>query len=260
MISCFSKLKQHIMKTSHKFNPIISPNSILCSPSNTLFNNNCKRLWSSFHHNISGSLTIEASLAIPIFLFFIANLLSLFITFENYTKTYSELHQNIKTMAMTAHLEGSGLGDEMIDLSKWEAISPLFDEISFMDSNMHISLHARKWTGYDNCSFSDFENDEEYVYITESGSAYHRSRDCSHLKVHIRVINNKDLSSARNADGSRYSPCEKCAKTTSSGLYFITDYGNKYHTSATCSSLKRSIQTVPISQVNGRYPCSSCAY
>lgn len=41
------------------------------------------------------------------------------------------------------------------------------------------------------------------------------------------------------------------------GLY-ITETGNKYHSSLDCSGLKRHIDAVPITEVGGMGACSKC--
>ncbi len=203
-----------------------------------------------------GSMTVEAALAMPLFLFFVANLLSLFIMYESYSEKLANLMQNGRYQAMIAHsVQGT---DDMVDLYWIQKISPLYDRIGFHNSYIKLSAHVRKWTGYDVSTSLSVKEEEEYVYITESGTVYHRSRDCSHLKVTIRIEDMKSLKTERNAYGQKYRPCEKCAGGRGTGLVFVTDHGDRYHNSASCSGLKRTILTVPLSQVGGRGPCSVC--
>ncbi len=206
---------------------------------------------------IKASMTVEAALALPIFLFFMANILSLFLMYEQYSKNLAKIHQEGKNLAMIAHSAGDTGGD-LIYLIRNQGIHPLIDEIGFKKAGTAAIVYVRKWTGYNVLSTTDTKEDEEYVYITESGTVYHRSRSCSHLKISIRVVNASEVSLSRNDYGQRYYPCEKCCRGQSTGLVFITDKGDKYHNSANCSGLKRTILTVRLSEVGGRGPCSLC--
>ena len=220
-----------------------------------------KKTSSSFSYKsqrrVNGGMTVEAAIAVPIFLFFIANLLMLFLTYEQYSKNLAKLHQEGKNLAMVAHSAGDTGGD-LIFLIKEQSITPLTKEIGFDKAITAAVVYVRKWTGYNVLSPLDTKEDEEYVYITECGTVYHRSRTCSHLKITISVVNLSDLPGRCNDYGQRYTPCEKCAKGSSTGLVFITDKGDKYHNSATCSGLKRTVKTVKLSEVGGRGPCSAC--
>ena len=203
-----------------------------------------------------GSASVEAALAIPIFLFFVANLMSLFLIYEDYSSRLSKLHDQAYEASVAAHMaEG---GNDLIVLRDTQPIRPIIGNIAFDESTAAVAACTKKWTGYDLMSGIDISDDEEYVYITESGSVYHRSKDCSHLRVSISICSSEDVASRRNASGEKYKPCEKCAGGKSTGLLFITDQGNRYHNSPACSGLKRTIKTVPLSEVEGWPACSIC--
>jgi hypothetical protein len=102
------------------------------------------------------------------------------------------------------------------------------------------------------------EDEEVLVFITENGTVYHKSASCRHLKLDVRSIAFESLKTLRNSDGKIYYPCEYCGSGIAGGNVFITDYGTRYHSVVTCPALKRKIYTIPISQVGGRGPCSSC--
>lgn len=103
------------------------------------------------------------------------------------------------------------------------------------------------------------ENNEteenKYVYITETGEAYHTSRTCYHIKLTIRQIPDGELS-------DRYqnlSPCERCAEgRTTDGTVYITETGDRYHLSVSCSGLKRTVMRVKQKNVGSIPPCSNC--
>lgn len=114
---------------------------------------------------------------------------------------------------------------------------------------------SRKWTG----KSSTPSNPDIYVYYTESGSVYHMTTSCSYIDLSIRGIQTAQIKGSRNKNGGKYSACTHCAaKKTTNNIYFITDYGTKYHTTCACSSLKRTVHMVKLSEVGGRKACSKC--
>ncbi|MBQ0028621.1 MAG: hypothetical protein KBS96_08490 [Lachnospiraceae bacterium] len=215
-----------------------------------------KMLSFSYPIKVAAAMSIEAALAMPIFLFFIANLLSLFIMYERYSTDLSKLHQQAKNTALVAHTTSA---NDVVRLEKAIAVSPLTEMVGFQSSETIVRANVRKWTGYDVLNGNSRINDEEYVYITENGTVYHRQRSCSHLKITIRVIPYEDVENERNRNGKKYYRCERCGKYSGSGAVFVTNDGNKYHTSASCSGLKRTIYVVKITETGGRGPCSGCS-
>lgn len=220
---------------------------------------NCRKTLSfPFLSKIKGSMTIEAAIALPLFIFFMVNILSLFLTYERYSTNLSKLHQTAKITALAAHATSS---DEVVKLKIIQPISPIVATMGFKGSSTIVTANVRKWTGFNALKNSGNKKiEEEYVYITETGTVYHRSRDCSHLKISIKVVDANELGSERNSDGAKYYSCERCRGSSNSGLVFITGEGNKYHSNASCSGLKRTIKVVKLSEVGGRGPCSGCAY
>lgn len=206
----------------------------------------------------TGSMTVEIALVLPIFLFFMANILSLFLVFEEYSVNYGKMHDKVCNMTMLAHMETNTLGNECVELKEVQPIVSLFNAVGFPKSYTTVYSKARKWTGYDVNNAGNEKNSEEYVYITESGYAYHRSRECSHLKISVSLVSSDSIENCRNSSGAKYYPCEKCARNGNTGIVFITEDGNRYHSSVTCSGLKRKVKTVKISEVGGRRPCSEC--
>lgn len=206
---------------------------------------------------IRGSMTVEASLAVPIFLFFIINLLSIIMIYERYSVNLSKLHQQAKTLALSAHLLGP-TNDEMVSLTVPLSLTPFINEIGFEGSLTVANAECRKWTGYDVLSTSANTTQEEYVYVTEYGSVYHKSRDCSHLKITISVISMDGVDSARNENGEKYYKCEKCGDGSSTGVVFVSRQGNRFHNSPNCSGLTRHIKTVKLSDVQGMPGCGGC--
>ena len=109
------------------------------------------------------------------------------------------------------------------------------------------------WTG------QEANIDTEYVYITESGSAYHASKDCISLNLSIQYVESAKIAGLRSRDGAIYRACPQCVVENSGQKWaYITEYGRYYHEDLECPSLKRTIYSVPIEDVGGRTACKLC--
>ena len=270
---------------------------------------------------VSGSMTLEATMALPIFLFFFLNLLSLFQMLYIQASVTQALHTTGKQLATYAYAcragvegfaeDGSAAGagtlgvlggiafsetaakalfynnlgdppllssgirggkygisflrsyvlpdehDEIKLIAEYTAV-PFMTVMGFGGIPMNAVYFGHAWTGYTPGSFTLTGMAEEIVYITEHGTVYHRDINCTYLNPSMRTVSASALAGERNRSGGIYKACELCGGTATS--YIITSYGDRYHTSASCSGLKRSISAVPISEAGGRAPCSKCGY
>lgn len=121
----------------------------------------------------------------------------------------------------------------------------------------------RGWNGYKPSSKYKKETGEdtkeEKVYITETGSVYHTSRECTHLKLSIKQVRFEKVEKHRNNSGGKYKKCQVCGTDSKiGGLVYITTDGDRYHGNRNCSGLKRTIMKVPLSQVKDRSLCKRC--
>ena len=143
--------------------------------------------------------------------------------------------------------------DGCIDLKlryKLQINVPFFGELTW---KVQEQIRQRAFIGM------QLENNEteenRYVYITETGEVYHTSRTCYHIKLTIQQIPDGELS-------DRYlnlSPCERCAEgRTTDGTVYITETGDRYHLSVSCSGLKRTVMRVKQKNVGSIPPCSNC--
>ena len=152
---------------------------------------------------------------------------------------------------------------DIIDLVADYRISPFLSWFGVDGFSMQSRYYGHAWTGYTIGDVSDGTEDEEddetqMVYITPTGKVYHLSESCTYLKPSIQYIDASEVDQARNSSGARYYACETC-KPVKSGTLVITEDGNRYHSSASCSALKRTIITVPLSEVEGSMQsCSKC--
>lgn len=204
----------------------------------------------------AASMTIEAALVLPLFIFAVMNLMSIMEIYRLQCSMNMKLHQAAKEMAVTAATLDSLGEDECIDFVYPYQAKPFVAMVGFEEFTMFSRMRTRAWTGYDNESANE-EESEETVYVTEYGKVYHRSKSCSYLKVSIRAVNLVVVNNLRNAEGACYYACEQCGSNCTNTV-FVTTYGNRYHATLQCSGLKRTIQEIPLSQVGDKQPCKKC--
>ncbi len=149
--------------------------------------------------------------------------------------------------------------NEMIDLTVDYRIGTPYDFLGFLSIPLTDAARVRAFTGYDNTGKEPEENREKerIVYVTETGTVYHSSLSCRHLKLNIMTSTVDQVKNRRANDGSKYYPCS-CANGIKSGVVYITDDGNRYHGTLSCHALKRTIHSIPISKAGGRGPCRDC--
>lgn len=242
----------------------------------------------------SGSITIEAALVMPLFFFGVLALCYMLEVMSVRTSIRSGLQYAGKTAAQRAYeapvlLPGqiesdlvSAVGKERLDRSVVESGSgglhceqsylsmttgimeltvsyhvflplPVFGSVSVpMEENCRV----KGWTGYEPAGF--LGDEEEIVYVTETGMVYHRDAHCTYLALSIRLVSAENMQNLRNASGGKYSPCQFCVHGKLPGVVYITEYGDKYHSSLHCSGLKRTVYAVPLSEVVGKGACTKC--
>lgn len=251
----------------------------------------CSKRASAFTSK-KGSITVEAAMAVPLFFFAVVCLLYLMEIMAVQTAVRSGLQYAGKTAAQEAYVtvmrspskvksdvvnaigadrlersivvggsggvdcSGSGISPitgigELSVKYKLRIPVPVFHiaALSFEDK-----MQVKVWNGYEKGGFGI--KDEGVVYVTETGLVYHRDYHCTHLDLSIRMVQSEEVKMLRNKSGGKYHACERCGGA-GGGLY-ITDTGNRYHSSLSCSGLKRTVFAIPISEAAGKRACSKC--
>lgn len=118
---------------------------------------------------------------------------------------------------------------------------------------------VRVFVGLSNTYSEEEDTDEDCVYIAETGTVYHESKDCTYLKLSITKITGNRLDNQRNSSGAKYYACEICKpEHKQQEYYYITKQGNRYHSNTYCSGLKRTINVIKRSEVGNRRACTRC--
>lgn len=149
----------------------------------------------------------------------------------------------------------SDFSGDYVDIRADYFIKLPFNFLGLSGITVSQSSRSRKWTGDRDRGGAA----EDYVYVTENGSVYHRNRGCSYLDLSIRAISGGQVNDSRNENGNKYYACSRCAANNfESNAVYITDYGTVYHKSLSCSGLKRTVYMVLLSEVGGKGACSKC--
>lgn len=172
----------------------------------------------------------------------------------------AELDETALSGEVNVTLLGSDLGEELIDLRVTSSIRipvPIYNmrKLRFMERG-----RVRAWTGRRPVTANgevSKEEETEMVYVTANGSVYHTNSNCTHIRVSARTADVHSMASRRNESGEKYYPCSCYQEHTSATVYY-TKYGNRYHSSQNCSSLKRTVRKVALSSLEGMKPCSKC--
>ena len=243
---------------------------------------------------LSGSMTVEAAFVIPMFLFAMLAFLYLFeimavqtniragmqyagkmyakdaylSPFVNTGKLQSDIQEEIGIERLDRSLilggaSGIDCGNSYVDLLnqilylnisyKMEIPIPVFGRFQVEKEE---TMRVKGWCGYE--SSIPISAEQTIVYVTETGTVYHKDYHCTYLDLSIHMVPVSGLEDLRNESGSKYYPCELCGKKVSGMGVYITNYGSKYHTSMSCGGLKRKIYAVPISETAGKGACSKC--
>ena len=99
----------------------------------------------------------------------------------------------------------------------------------------------------------EHEQDEDrYVYVAENGTVYHDTRNCTYLLPDMHG------ESMEKAVSEGYTACEYCGETAGDNVIVTTD-GERYHSTMSCSRLRRTVERKKLSEVD-LPPCSKCAH
>ena len=125
-------------------------------------------------------------------------------------------------------------------------------------------VRLRGWSGHKVAaknSVIETPENKDTVFITESGTVYHLTRECTHLALSIKEAQFNQVEDLRNASGGKYKKCNLCGDNEVSlegKSVYITKTGDRYHLILSCSGLKRTIIAISLSEVGDKSLCKRC--
>ncbi len=220
-----------------------------------------------------GSITVEASLCVPIFFLVV---FSLFYIVEGIYKM-NRVQDGLVDCANEYAVFGTKLGSiaEALDdgvlvkygedgqasvcCANYSIKVPVLGS-KFFKLSLYQQIVVNDYAGRSMISKGGGEGDE-FVYVTRTGKVYHLDRKCTYLKPSIKEISGYEVESKRNMSGGRYKSCERCCRNVDAkelDVVYITTYGDRYHSVNTCPGLKRDVRRIKRSEAGGLHACSKC--
>ena len=172
--------------------------------------------------------------------------------FGLYLKNRMSLQDNNENILKVRHMDfsKSSMEDGVVDVvGKYTLKLPYF----WGDIDVLQRCKIKDWTGV------DITKKDEYVYVTKTASVYHKSINCTHINLNISECDYQEAINGNNMFLKKYSKCAICCKgNKKSGIVFVAEHGDCYHSSLDCPGLTRFVEKVPLSQVKDKKPCSRC--
>lgn len=209
----------------------------------------------------SGSMTVEASLVLPLFIMLFVNLSCIFVSIQKYTTEKVELWNYGKQIVLYTELIPNNssnilIDNDCLDIKKYSSTFSLFKEPRLNPIVMEERFYCHLWNGYNLEAVTD--NEGIIAYITSTGSVYHKDRTCTYLNLSVHSIVYDAVLNLENQYGEKYRPCELCGKDITEEIVYITEMGNAIHSTKDCISLKRTVHSVLLSEVKDYKPCHRC--
>lgn len=205
------------------------------------------------------SLAVETALVLPLFFLGLVTMISLMDIYKVQTQHLHALCEKAKEAGMYGCIPG-GRGPKEITLPDIYSYTPVGGLVPSVKLRIYNRVKIHTWTGKtQEGRLQDGKQEEEMVYVAETGTVYHRNPGCRYLLVSLDQLPGSAIEAARNSRGEKYYPCESCSRNQKpAGMVYVTRGGNRYHNQEACSRLKRTIRLVKLSEVQGMRACSLC--
>lgn len=273
---------------------VVQPEKMMTTVAISLYRNFGKRASVFISKTyVKASMTLEAALVLPVFLFAVLSLISIFdimkikscmdvavaeagneIALECYGGYVGDLVKPLYISYKIQTFLDENLSKEdaekiskyifVTDVSFLEEenilkfrvdykVTPDFGMLGLKPIKLHTTYYGHNWLGY-----TSQKSTETMVFISGIATVYHTHKDCTYLNIKVSEISYASIESYRNDSGHIYQTCNFCDELESTGTVYITAEGKNYHNVENCIGLTRSIYTVPLSTVSYKKICSRC--
>lgn len=247
---------------------------------------------------VQASMTIEASLALPLFIFFFLHLMGCVEMIRLHGKlTFALWDAGKKISVYGAVTEEAGvdlpdigisyiyvensliglLGEEYLDRSPlmygWKGLNFLASEYNedVVDIALTYQVNpgvtvfpfaytrlANRFLGKTWTGFDVCGDAIKYVYVTLYGEVWHSTPDCTHISIDIKLAPKKDIETMKNNTGVYYQLCELCEDESWRDIVYYTPQGECYHKIRNCSALIRYVRAIEWNQNIPYRACERC--
>lgn len=244
-----------------------------------------------------GSMTVEATVLLPFFLYLLLNLYSVMDMLCLQAMATWHLQQIGNQICIYGYLpelvwkgeEQSDLADTLLEMgfSYLYVRDRVMDAVDFPDKvfvttasvleeekvelvlTYNYPLWMRlgktkevwlqsKYYGYAWGTDEDREKQTK-AYVTVSGEVYHLYRDCSHLKLSVMQLPKECVKYASVIYGKEFALCRLCCNEEKDVVYITLEQG-KIHFASECGGLKRGIEEKDLKWAEENYQlCQRCA-
>ena len=210
--------------------------------------------------NKKGSITIETTLVLTLFIFLLLNIISLFDMLYIHSKLDSALNDVGRELSAAANFQSLYENTLLTEVYVKERVIQIVGREVIEDSvivggtggivlwrsevtgdgdviDLVMTYRVEPWfpffqvgdmvminrcyvKAYNGFRQETYEDGQRRFYIAESGEVYHLNRSCTHLQLSIKMANLSEIEGMRNKDGEKYKPCEVCFDETQSGGHY----------------------------------------
>ncbi len=209
-----------------------------------------------------GSVTVEASLAVPLFLFFVLNLCCMFDILAIHIRLEGALHQTAREMAVYAHA--------MDKVDKKEVLPSLLGSVAFSEAYVRKQVNKTAGREYlDNCCIKNGSSGIIYSFSKIMKDDRIELTALYRVEPKIPYIGFQGFTMVTRCTARAFTGYDNAGtdeKEADEQIVYVTETGRVYHTRKNCTHLKLSISKVTykgIKQLRNKggekyRPCEKC--